>query len=212
MQGALNSIRQEPLDGKGVANASREGWALVSTISKDNRQTVFRELAKLASLKCDAAIETAYIRRTITRADRQDEAPSFDIGVRQGTRVHVSNLSRSRLIAAYRAIRLLEVAGVPPVNNPGRNTGMPLSMVSDLLPLAADQLVATNPSLSIRLVLRACNYDKDKILQRVLSRGHLAKLSGRYHSRTCSAIHRRNRVCASPFICIRRTGRTNFLA
>ena len=177
VQGALNSIRQEPLDGKSVANASREGWALVSTISRDNRQTVFRELAKLGSLKCDATSETDYIRRTITRADKLDEAPSFAIGVRQGTRVHVSNLSRSRLIAAYRAIRLLEVAGVPPVNNPGQNMGMPLSMVSDLLPMAADQLVATNPSLSIRLVLRACNYDKDKILQRVLSRGHLAKLS-----------------------------------
>ena len=177
VQEAINSIRQEPVEGKSIAIASREGWALVSTISRDNQQTVFRELAKLASLGCDAASEINYVRRAITRADKQDEAPSFDIGVRQGTRVHISNLSWSRLIAAYRAIRLLEVAGVPPVNNPGRNTGIPLSMVLDLLTLAADQLVATNPKLSIRLVLRACKYDGDKILQRVLSRGHLARLS-----------------------------------
>ena len=112
------------------------------------------------------------------RTDGQDEAPSFDVGVRRGTRVRFSNLSRSRLIAAYRAIRLLEVAGVPPVNNPGRDTDLPMSMVSDLLTLAADELVTTNPKLSIRLVLRICTYDKDKMLQRVLSRTHLARLPG----------------------------------
>ena len=50
-------------------------------------------------------------------------------------------------------------------------------MASDLLTLAADELVATNPRLSIRLVLRICRYDRDKTLQRVLSRGRLARLT-----------------------------------
>ena len=177
IQEALSLLRQDSSKGRSITSASREGWALASTITMDNRQSVFREWSKLASLKCDAAAETDYVRRAITRTDEQDEAPSFDIGVRQGTRVRFSNLSRSRLIAAYRAIRLLEVAGVPPVNNPSRNLGIPMSMVSSLLTLAADELVATNPKLSIRLVLRACNYDRDKTLQRVLSRGHLARLT-----------------------------------
>ena len=175
---ALNSLRQDPAESKSIASASREGWALASTLTMNNRQSIFREWSKLASLKCDAGSETDHVRRAMMRTDGQDEAPSFDVGVRQGTRVRFSNLSRSRLIAAYRAIRLLEVAGVPPVNNPGRDTDLPMSMVSDLLTLAADELVTTNPKLSIRLVLRICTYDKDKMLQRVLSRTHLARLPG----------------------------------
>ena len=177
VQGALSSLRQDSAGGRSIASASREGWALASTLTMNNRQSIFREWTKLASLKCDAGTETDHVRRAMRRTDDQDEAPSFDIGVRQGTRVRFSNLSRSRLIAAYRAIRLLEVSGLPPVNNPGRDAGIPMSMVSDLLTLAADELVATNPRLSIRLVLRVCNYDKDKTLQRVLSRGHLARLT-----------------------------------
>ena len=175
---ALNSLRQASAEGKSIASASREGWALASTLTMNNRQSIFREWSKLASLKCDAGAETDHVRRAMMRTDEQDEAPSFDVGVRQGTRVRFSNLSRSRLIAAYRAIRLLEVAGVPPVNNPGRDTGLPMSMVSDLLTLAADELVTTNPKLSIRLLLRICTYDEDKMLQRVLSRTHLARLPG----------------------------------
>lgn len=177
VQRALNALRQDPAEGRSIASASREGWALASTLTINNQQTIFSEWTKLAPLKCDAGTETDHIRRAMKRTDIHDEAPSFDVGIRRGTRVHVSNLSRSRLIAAYRAIRLLEVAGVPPVNNPEPNSGLPMSMVSDLLTQAADGLVATNPKLSIRLVLRVCNYDGDETLQRVLSRGHLASLT-----------------------------------
>ena len=175
---ALNSLRQDTAESKSIASASREGWALASTLTMDNRQSIFREWSKLASLKCDAGAEADHVRRVMRRTDEQDEAPSFDVGVRQGTRVRYSNLSRSRLIAAYRAIRLFEVAGVPPFNNPERDTGLPMSMMSDLLTLAADELVTTNPKLSIRLLLRICTYDEDKMLQRVLSRTHLARLPG----------------------------------
>ena len=175
---ALNSLRQDAGDGKSIASASREGWALASTLTRDNRQSILREWSRLASLKCDAGGETDHFRRAMRRTDEQDEVPAFDVGVRQGTRVHYSNASRSRLSAAYRAIRLLEVAGVPPVNNPGPDGHPSMSMVSDILTRAADELVATNPRLSIRLVLRVCNYDGDKTLQRVLSRGHLASLTG----------------------------------
>ena len=177
VQVALNSLRQNPAEGKSIASASQEGWALASTLTMNNKQSIFREWSKLASLKCDSGTETDYIRRAMTRTDEQDEAPSFDVGAREGTRVRFSNLGRTRIIAAYRAIRLLEIAGVPPVNNPGRDADIPMSMVSGLLTLAADELVASNPKLSMRLVLRICSYDRDKTLQRVLSRGHLARLT-----------------------------------
>ena len=177
VQTALSVLRQNPEESRSIASASREGWALASTLTVDNRQNIFREWSRLASLKCDAAAETERLRRSMSRSNEQDEAPSFDLGVRQGTRVRFSNLGRFRLLAAYRAIRLLEMVGVPPVNNPGRDSGMPMSLVSGLLALAADELVATDPKLAMRLVLRVCNYDKDKTLQRVLSRSHVARLT-----------------------------------
>ena len=173
---ALNSLRQDASEGRSIASASREGWALASRLTRNNRQSILREWSRLAALKCDAGAEIDHVRQAMRLTDQQDEAPSFDLGVRQGMRVRFSNLSRYRLIAAYRAIRLLEVAGVPPVNNPGRDSDLPMSMVSDLLTLAADELVSTNPKLSMRLVIRTSTYDKDKMLQRVLSRTHIARL------------------------------------
>ena len=95
VQGALNLLRQNPEEGRSIARASREGWALASTLTSKNRQSVLSEWSKLASLKCDAGAETDHVRQAIRRTDEQDEAPSFDMGVRQGTRVRFSNLSRS---------------------------------------------------------------------------------------------------------------------
>lgn len=177
VQEALNSVRGDLVDGKSIASASRECWALASTLTMNNRQSIYREWDKLTSLKCDARAEIDHVRRALRRADDQDEAPAFDLGVRREARVRFSNTRRSRMMAAYRAIRLHEVAGVPPTNSPGRDNDMPMSMASDLLKLAADELVATNPGLSIRLILRICGYDGDKILQRVLSRTRLARLT-----------------------------------
>ena len=177
VQEVLNSLRHDLTDGKSIASASRESWALASTLTLSSRQSISREWDRLASLKCDARSETEHIRRALRRADEQDEAPPFDVGVRQGTRVRFSNLRSSRLIAAYRAIRLFEVAGIPPVNSPRHSEDMPMAMASDLLILAADELASTNPELSVRLVLRICKYDRDTTLQRVLSRSRIARLT-----------------------------------
>ena len=118
VQEALSSLREELADGKSIASASRESWALASTLTMNNRQIVYREWDKLTSFKCDARAEIDHVRRALRRTDDQDEAPSFDLGVRHATAFRFSNTRRTRLIAAYRAIRLLEVAGVPPVNSP----------------------------------------------------------------------------------------------
>ena len=176
IQLALSLLRQGPTGGRTIASASREAWALASTLTANNRLSVSREWEKLASMKCDPPAEMDHLRRMLSHADEKDESPSFDLGARNASRLRFSNLGRSRLIAAYRTIRLPEVSGVPPVNNPGETSDMPVSIMSDLFPQAADQLVMTNPKLAIRLVLRTCNYDEDNTLQRVLSRIHLAVL------------------------------------
>ena len=51
-----------------------------------------------------------------------------------------------------------------------------MSMALTLLALAADEIVATNPKLAIRIALRICRYDRDTTLRRVLSRSQLARL------------------------------------
>ena len=182
IQSALNSLRKDVKEGKSISSASREGWALASTLTMNNQQMVSREWDKLASQKCDAGAETDYIRRAMMRTTERDEAPSFDLGIRRSNGIRFSNASRSRVIAAYRAIRLPEVTGLPPVNNPKDDSLIPMSMVSDTLKMAAEELVATDaelakPELAVRLLLRICSYDNDKSLQRVLSRTSIAGLS-----------------------------------
>ena len=177
IQNALNSLRHEPAASRSIASASREGWALASTLTTTNQQSISREWDRLASLKCDAGAETDFIRRAMLQADRRSETPSFDLGIRQGTSVHFSTLGHDRLIAAYRAVRLPEVAGLPLVSNPAGDGSIPMSMVSGLLASAAEEIVKVNPRLAMRLVLRICKYDKDRTLQRVFSRVHLAGLT-----------------------------------
>ena len=175
IQDALQSLRKDSAIERNISNASREGWALASTLEFNNRQNVLRAWDNLASQKCDPQIVIDHIRRTISGTAEREEAPLFDVGRRPGTGFRWSHASTVRLISAYRAIRLPEVTGLPPTNNPG-DGGVPVSMVSDLLMSAADELVVNNPRLAMRLVLRFCKFDRNKTLQRVLSRKHLAKL------------------------------------
>ena len=174
---ALESIRRDHVTGKSIASASREGWALASTMTFDNQQEISREWESLAVLKCDAGTELDYVNRALKGVEEREEAPSFDPSIRESTRIKFSGASRARMVAAYRAIRLSEVTGLPPVNNPDGDTPVPLSLISDTLKSAADELAAIKPELSIRLVLRTCSYDRDRMLQRVLSRSRVASLS-----------------------------------
>ena len=176
VQSSLNSIRKDLAGDGGIATASREGWALGSTWTSANGQAIFRRWNELASVKCHAWTELNNLTHALRGTEEQKEAPPFDLGVRSGSGIRFSNEGYARLIAAFRAVRLPEVAGLPPVNNPGSDGDFPMTAASGILALAADELVATNPELAIRLALRICKYDKDNMLQRVLSRTSIAVL------------------------------------
>ena len=47
---------------------------------------------------------------------------------------------------------------------------------SGILSLAAEELVADNPELAVRLALRVCKYGKDKMLQRIVSRATIGAI------------------------------------
>ncbi len=121
--------------------------------------------------------ETDHIRRAMRSTEEREEAPILRFGNQTEYRGQFSNASRTRMVAAYRSVRLPEVTGLPPVNNPGGDAFIPMSMVSGILILAADELAAIKPELAMRLALRVCSYDKDKGLQRALSRTRVATLS-----------------------------------
>ena len=172
VEGALETIRKS-YGPDSVEGASREGWALWSTLTWDNHQDVRTRWAELASLKCDAWSEKDSISRGLRRADDTGESPLFDLGHRRGPSVRfVGNPSR---LAEYRAIRLSEVVGLPPVTY--HLGGIPSAVASDILKLAADELASYDVESAVRLILRVCNSENDATLMRVLARTRLATMS-----------------------------------
>ena len=174
---ALNRIRRTFSRNSDIASASREGWALGSTLTTRNSQGTWRRWAELASHKADAWTEKTRIADGIRDAAHREEVPSFDLGVRRSADITISNAGYARLVAAYKAVRLPEVAGLPPVNNPESDSPVPMATASDILSSAADRLISVNPELAMRLALRVCTSDRDKTLERVLSRTRIATLS-----------------------------------
>ena len=164
---ALASIREMPTDDLSLARPSREGWALWLVDRLEDRSAFIRRWDELAPLKCNALMEKQYIADAIKETREAREAPLFDLGARPGDRWRFSNVDLRA--TAYRAIRLSEVAGLPPVAND-------INAATDILNLAAEQLSGSDLAMAVRLVLRVCTYDQDKTLMRVLSRPRVATL------------------------------------
>ena len=172
---AFSHIRQMPDDDRSVAGFSREGWALFwesahemgafweGVTESPDHSRFHRRWRELASRKCDAREEKNTLSNSISRRGEKGDPPVFDLNVRRGRGLHFSDEPRRRWIASRRAIRLSEIAGLPP-------SAFRCTMASDILALAADELSVVEPEMAARLVLRTASYDQDKILQRVLSR------------------------------------------
>ena len=176
IQMSLNLARKHFADERSIANASILSWALGSTLTLQNWRSIERRWDEFASLKCDIQNETDHIRRVLSGTSEREDPPTFDLALSRTTRIEGSRQSYTRVVAAYRAVRLPEVTGLPISTSPQEATHTPMSMVSDILTQAADELTGHAPELAIRLALRICRYDRDKTLQRALSRNVLATL------------------------------------
>lgn len=176
VQTALNLIRENYARNGNIANASRESWALGSALTWENRHEFRTRWDTLASQRCDALQEIDLLSRRIQGTAKRNEAPAFDLGVSRSPGVRISNESYSRIIAAYSGLRLMEVGGLPQTNNPGDVHPLPMSITSEIRTLATDKLADVAPDLAIRLVLRFCNSETDKTLDRVLARTRVATL------------------------------------
>lgn len=170
---ALETIRDIPGVEGSVAGESREGWAMWSAVTINDRQEFRKRWHELAALKCDAELEKDLIARRLKGDGDEQEAPTFDLEFGRGESIQFSS-ARPEL-AAYSAVRLSEVGGLPPVTNHGELIG--LTVASDILRSAAELLASSQPEFAIRLVLRVSTSETDKTLNRVLSRTRAAILS-----------------------------------
>ena len=173
---ALATIRKDPDDDRTLAASSREGWAMWSALklkdfdrTAENRSTPFDRWHELARLKCDAFMEIRYYTEAITDHREKKSGPPFDLGVKELPGISFSSAEYDQCIAAHSAIRLTEIAGLPPYNQD-------LRVASNILGLAAEKLSINEPELSARLVLRISKFDKDNTLKHVLSRTCVATM------------------------------------
>ena len=170
---ALEAIRTIPDAAGSAAGASREGWALWSAFTMDNRQEFLKRWDELAALKCDAMLERDLIARQVKNNEESKEAPAFDLGIRRVEGVRFSSFRPE--LAAYRALLLVEVAGLPPATRHASPLGT--EVASRTLESAAEVLAMSQPELAIRLALRVSNSETDAALNRVLSRSKAAVLT-----------------------------------
>ena len=179
---AFSHIRQISDDERSVAGSSREGWVLFWAVAREfgsfleertelpDYSQFHRRWRELASRKCDASAEKDALSDFIRGQGEKSEPPAFDLDVQRGTIYHFSDERYRRWNAARRAIRLSEVAGLPP-------SAFRVAMASNILTLAADELAVVEPEMAVRLVLRTVGYDQDKTLQRILSRLRVAMMA-----------------------------------
>ena len=173
---ALDEIRAGSFNRRSLAGPSREGWALfmAAALEQDPTQLPdnealkrhYRRWTELALSHCDA-LEEKRLCADAMRIHANDEEPEFDLGFR--TDRISSDASIRRESAALRAIRLTEVAALPP-------SVTPMAISSDVLKVAAEAIVYSEPLLASQLVLRICTYDGDGVLKRVFSRVRVAAL------------------------------------
>ena len=172
---AFSAIRENSGDGRSVAGSSREGWALWLTLPFDREfggqsekridsPPASQRWRELAHLKCDARAEMHAYTEAIKGGNNRKEKQSFDLGGSPNREIHWSSAEYNRQIAAYRAVRLIEVAGLIPAN------------CQSILELAANNLSALHPELAVRLVLRISSYDENPTLTHVLSRTRVAAM------------------------------------
>ena len=177
---ALSIIRENLGDDSSVAGPSREGWALWLALpfeqefggpseKRIDAPPASQRWRELAYLKCDARAELYAYTEAMKDGIEKKEKLSFDLGVPSNHEILLSSAESYQQIASYRAVRLAEVAGLPPFVDH-------FIIASDMLKLAADKLSVSDPTIAAYLVLRISNFDEDPILTHVFSRTRVAAM------------------------------------
>jgi len=164
---AREEAKAMPVSELDVRGPSREGWALWSVASLSKIDVVRQRWNELAAANCDPSMEIEWLVNALTESDRNTVTPNFDLGVSPSEPLPSSTALLEA--AAYRSIRLTEIAGIPQAVDY-------MSISGHMLKRASERLAICDPCLAIHLMLRVARYDKDEALLRVLSRERVAAL------------------------------------
>ena len=175
LNNSLLVIRENSREGRNLINPSREGWILLLSVAfeppfsqapsteKLDAPPAFSRWEQLARFHCDAFAQKKELLGALKGDAKQKEEPLFDLGARREILINSSNMEYKKQLYAYRAIRLCEVAGLPP-------SACNVVVGSDILTAAADNLITVNQMLAFLLVLRLVKSENDKIFDRIWSR------------------------------------------
>ena len=167
LNNSIAAIKAMPLDDDSLANLSRESWATFVALDWDNRLTMLDRLRELVPMRCDAFGEKQSVTEGMEPDTVEDDPPLFDLNRRRGTSLRWINYNP--LAAAYRAVRLSEIAGLPPFTDHA-------NVWAGVLKQAAEEVADYNLELAVRLVLRACSGENDKTLGRILTRTRVSTI------------------------------------
>lgn len=170
-----------------LANPSREGWALKLALAFGRTFPHTRPLPELRApdafprwrelgvQDCDVLEDYRLLKNMVCgegwgAENSFDRGQPFDLGTRRGYSITYSQRPAERRQAAWQAIRLVEVAGLPPV-------AAHIVVASDILKAAAEELRVETPHLAFRLALRLASSEADRLINMVLSRPAAARLT-----------------------------------
>ena len=176
VQEALTLIQSDSEVTRKISNLSREGWTLGSMLSSSNSREIFRRWDELSSKRCHAWDELDDINRILSPNPSDLGSPAYELGISRTTTTKWSNESYHRMVTAFRAVRISEVTGLPPVNFPESDFPLGVGAATGILKLGAEELITVKPELAIKLALRVFTSEGEKGLQRIVSRFHVATL------------------------------------
>ena len=182
IRASIVEIRNRVSGEREIAAISREAWAslfmahLENKVLERHRGSRGTMLATYARFHCDVWNEMSVYGRALEPAPTELEKPVFDLGVERpkmvtlpGSADRVWGTNARRMVATIQAVRLGEVMGLPPT------VGF-WSVTGSLLSRAAEEMFETRYDLALRLMLRVVRYDKDKLIEVLLSRTRVARL------------------------------------
>ena len=165
LNNSLTAMQAMPTDDTSLASLSRESWATFAALDFANRLPLLDRLRELVPMRCDPFEERTRVIENMNRNQEEEDPSPFDLNRRRGTSLRIVNYDPNA--AAYRAVRLPEMAGLPPVTEHS-------TIWAEVMRKAAEEIADYNLQLAVRLVLRASGAENDKTLERVVTRTRVA--------------------------------------
>ena len=167
LNNSMSLFKAMPVNENSLANLSRESWATLVALDGNNRITAFDRIRELVPMRCDVFGERQSVTDDMGKGRSEEAPPHFDINRRRGTSERWHNYNPPAV--GYRAVRLSEMAGLPPFT-------VHSTIWAEVLRKAAEEVADYDLEFAIRLVLRACTGENDKTLERILTRNRIATM------------------------------------